>query len=44
MGGGGGGESETDVYREFGLVNSTTQTFGKTEPKLLVRLNRTDLE
>ena len=23
---------ETDVYREFGLVNYTTQKFGKTEP------------
>jgi len=32
------------VYREFGLINYTTQKFGKTEPKLLVRLDKTDLE
>jgi hypothetical protein len=41
--GGGGGETEIDVYREFGLVNSANQRFGKTETKLLVHLNRTDL-
>jgi hypothetical protein len=32
------------VRREFDLANYTIQKFGKTEPKLLVNLNRTGLE
>jgi len=38
------GKKKADVCREFGLVNSTMQRFGKTEAKLLVRLNGTDPE
>jgi hypothetical protein len=30
------------VCREFGLINSTIKMIWKNEPKLLVRLNRTD--
>jgi len=32
------------VCREFDLANFTIQRFGKTEPKLLVHLNRTGRE
>jgi len=39
-----GKKKKADVCREFGLVNSTMQRFGKTEAKLLVRLNGTDPE
>ena len=32
------GKDKADVSREFILVNSTAQNFGKTESELLVRL------
>ena len=35
-----GGGNEADVCREFGLVNSTIQIFGETEPKLLVSFDQ----
>ena len=38
----GRGGAEADVCREFGPENSKIQTIWRTEPKLLVRLNRTD--
>jgi len=31
-----------DVCLEFGLVSSRPKWYGKTEPKLLMRFNRTD--
>jgi len=36
-GGGGGGGQETDVCREFGLVNSTIQTICKNRTKIVSR-------
>lgn len=33
---------KADVGRQFDLVNSTIQTIGKTAPKLLLYLKRTD--
>jgi hypothetical protein len=34
------GKKKADMCREFGLVNSMIRIFVKTEPKLLVLLNR----
>jgi hypothetical protein len=37
-------EKKSDVFSEFGLVNSTIQNISETEPKLLVLLKRRDGE
>jgi len=37
-----GEKNEADVGREFCLVNSAIQAVGKSEPKLLERVNGTD--
>jgi transposase-like protein len=38
------GKKKAALCREFGQVNITIKTVWKTEPKLLVGLNRTDRE